>query len=199
MTSATASCYLPVALDVAELEAQHGGELTIGEYEDLLRGLGAMARGHQWWCGDALVYGEKHFGEDVFSQAAEALGLEPHTLTNWRWVASSVTVARRRETLSWSHHEAVARLAANTQRSVLARAEKEGWTVRQIRDHVAMTYPQSQPQLFDGDVEPAGERDDVDVQKRLDLIERRLDSGDVEDDDVRWLLQLAKRLTRGLV
>jgi hypothetical protein len=176
--------------------------LEIDEWLFVARALGAMTRGHQWWVGDVLVYGER-YGEDVFSQAAEELGLEPHTLTNWRWVASAVKPSRRRDDLTWSHHAEVARLGPKAQRDTLARAAKLDWTVRQLRDHVALTYPQSHPELFGDDSgEPSG-RAEVDIQKRLEELERKLDGAMPTDyysridlADVRWLLDLAKRLTR---
>jgi len=48
-------------------------------------------------------------------------------------VASRITPVRRLATLSWSHHEAVAGLEPDQQDGLLAQAEVEGWTVREIR------------------------------------------------------------------
>lgn len=193
------STALPVEYLPTELRIER--ELDLEEFVELFGALGAMARGVQWWVGDALVACEKQHGEDTFSQAAEALGLEPHTLTNWRWVAARVAASRRRDGLSWSHHAEVARLSAGVQRTVLTKAEREHWTVRQLRDYVAMTYPQSNPQLFgDDDGGNAGERDDVDVQKRLEELDAQLHRGMTAEqaiEAVRFLLPLAKRLTRG--
>lgn len=186
--------YKPLQLDLPE-------DTTVEGWAEVLRTLGAISRHHQWWIGDALVFGEKHFGDDVSAQVAEELSLEPHTLVNYRWVAASVEASRRRDDLSWSHHAEVARLAKQTQRDVLKRAAKEGWTVRQLRDYVAITYPQSQPALFGHD-DGGGERDDVTANRRLESIERRLESdGDGLPGDwlgeVVWLVDVAKRALRG--
>jgi hypothetical protein len=169
------------------------------KFLELLSSLGTITKSHQWWVGDALVYAEQQYGDGDGSQYADALGLEPHTLTNYRWVAASVTRSRRRVDLSWSHHAEVARLGTDAQRSVLARAKRDGWTVRQLRDYVALTYPQSQPSLFGDDdgSDPDRERRDIETNRRLEEIERTLDAGDsVDAQDVRWLLELAKRAVR---
>lgn len=169
-------------------------EMTIDEYVALLRSLGAIVHGHQWWGGDALVEGERRYGDD-FAQYADELGVEPHTLTNWRWVADSVKPSRRREDLSWSHHAEVARLDPKAQKAALAHAAKEGLNVRQLRDYVALTWPQARQEHLD--LGPLNPREEIDVNKRLEQIERTLEAGDdVDAADVRWLVDLAKRLVR---
>jgi hypothetical protein len=149
------------------LELKIERELTPRQYEDLLAALGGMTRNHQWWVGDALVYGESRWGEEA-AQYADALGLAAKTMVNWRYVASSVTRSRRRDDLGWSHHAEVARLGSDAQRTTLAKAAKAGWTVMQLRDYVAITYPQSQPQLFGDDdgLSPQTAREERDTQHR---------------------------------
>lgn len=169
-------------------------DLPQERFVEVLRSLGAISRGHQWWIGDALCYAESHYGDEGTFQAAEELGLEPHTLTNYRWVASSVDRKRRREQLSWSHHAEVARLGPKAQGEVLDRAIAEAWTVRQLREHVALVYPQSQPPLFGDD---DGDQARVSENRRLESIERRFEAdGQVDPDDVRWLLSVARRAIR---
>lgn len=182
--------YAPTGLDL--------GELALAKWLDVLRGLGAMASGHQWWIGDALVYGEERYGE-AFAQGEVELGLPPATAANYRYVASRLDRSRRREDLTWSHHAEVARLGPDAQAAALELAATEAWNVRQLRDYVALTYPQSDPRLFGDDAgdSPGAARAEADLQARLERIELALDAGDVDPLDVRWLLDLAKRLTRG--
>jgi hypothetical protein len=196
MTATAAGYLLETSLDLKELESQHGGTLTIDEARDVARSLGAMARGHQWWIGDLLVYGEEQFGEE-FAQIEAELELEPRTAGNYRWVADKVAATRRRDDLSWSHHAEVARLKPAAQKTLLKWAADEKATVRDLRIRVAIEFPQAagEPREPLPGLEPAEEHD---VQKRLELIERALEAGNMVDlDDVRWLLLLAKRLTRG--
>lgn len=196
MSAVSTSYYEPTRLNFDELERAHGGELTFDELADVLAALGTIERSRQWWVGDALVYAERRFGEDTFSQLAEALELEPHTLTNYRYVSSSVEPSRRRDDLSWSHHAEVARLTPARQKSALTKAADEGWTVRQLRDYVALKWPQTvaQPSLDDDE----RERDEVEMNRRLERIELVVQSGDpVDADDVRWLLAIARRVIRG--
>jgi hypothetical protein len=167
-------------------------DLSLDGWLDVARGLAGIARGHQWWIGDALVYGEEHFGDEAF-QHADEFGLEAHTLTNYRWVASAVELSRRRDELSFSHHAEVARLKPRDQSKALAWAAKQGAGVRELRDYVALTWPQpaaaGEPRGLDPD-------EDVDVNRRLEQIARALDDGDVDPADVRWLIDLVRRLVR---
>ena len=41
---------------------------------------------------------------------AREIGFDEGTLRNRKWVAARIPLSRRRDTLSWSHHEAVAKL-----------------------------------------------------------------------------------------
>ncbi len=95
--------------------------------------LGDVSRGVQWWAGDALVYGERTYGEDQFSQLAESLGYTADALTALRWVSDRIEAARRRPKLSWSHHREVAALTPREQDRWLARAEAATWTRAQLR------------------------------------------------------------------
>lgn len=104
---------------------------------------------------------------------------------------------------------------ARRQRAALKLAADNGWTVRQLRDYVAVN---GEPQAaLDVEPEPMTDREQVDVAKRLEQIGQELDAyqaeidGKADDDgdrsmppldefvpfvDVQWLYQLARRLTR---
>lgn len=178
------------AVDYRTIELAFDCELTLEGWLDVARGLGAIASGHQWWIGDLLVYGEQHFGDEAF-QHAEEFGLEPHTLTNYRWVADSVEVSRRREQLTWSHHAEVARLKPREQAKALKWAIDNAAGVRELRDYVALTWPTGDP------LDPSPRLSDVEVNRRIEQIQRDLDAGiDVDPSDVRFLLDLVRRFVR---
>lgn len=188
----TDDAYRPTALELTDA-------MPLEAWLDLCRSLGAMAAGHQWWIGDALVYGEERYGEES-AQGESELGLAPQTALNYRYVASRLEPRRRRSDLTWSHHAEVARLSGEAQERCLAIAVEEAWNVRQLRDYVAITYPQSQPKLFgeDDGRDDLTDRENTDVQKRVERISRELEAGaDIDRSDVAWLLELVKRLTRG--
>lgn len=181
-------------------------KLNLGQALEVAAAIGGMARSHQWWAGDLLVYAEAHFDE-AFAQVEAELGIGAHTALNWRYVAKHVEVSRRREDLAWSQHAEVARLGSKAQREVLARAAKEGWTVRQTRDYVALTFPQSGETPLFTDSGGGGGSDDVNLQKRLEKIEHALESflreeGEadlaeyVTPEDVAFLVDELKRATR---
>lgn len=209
--SATASCYRPTYLDVDQLEAEHGGYLSIGEWEELLRGLGAMATGHQWWIGDALVYGETHFEEHAYLQHVDALGLAEQTMLNYRWCAAAVAPSRRREELTWSHHAEVARLEPELQEKLLAEAIAESWNVRQLRDAVAVRHPD--PRASTSPARPPGaelsDAEEAAIARRLESLRDGFEHWQEDGfkkttmakyfdrSDIGWMLDTIRFLTRG--
>lgn len=96
------------------------------------RKLGAMGRCSQWWLGDWIRYGNTKFGER-YSRAASITGYDTQTLMNMVYVSSKFDISRRRETLSWSHHETVASLEVNEQELWLDHATKERLSIVDLR------------------------------------------------------------------
>jgi hypothetical protein len=183
----------PTSLKISE-------QLEIPKWKALLEALAAMERGRQWWIGDALVYGEATFEEELFVQHSSEVGLEPGTLVNYRWIASSIDPSRRREELSFSHHAEVARLKPDEQDAMLERAIANGWTVRELRTIVAIELPEGQVSLLDrdDDRDPPASVEEA-VQRRLERISLAFQSDGLEGvtaEDLAWLLELAKQLTR---
>jgi N6-adenosine-specific RNA methylase IME4 len=89
-----------------------------------------------WWIGDWLNYGERRYGE-TYSQALDEGDYEYQTLNAAAWVSRQIEFMRRRINLTWSHHREVAALPPSDQDELLARAEAEGWTTRDLRREVA--------------------------------------------------------------
>jgi hypothetical protein len=94
-----------------------------------------------WWLGDWLRYGEAEHGEK-YSQALDATDYAYQTLNSARLVAERVEAKRRRKGLTWGHHREVAALEAKEQDKWLAKAEKEGWTVKELRN---AAHPPEEP------------------------------------------------------
>lgn len=105
--------------------------LELGEF------LRAAGKGVQFWIGDWIRFGEHEYGE-MYSQAIEATGKEETTLQNWVYVAENVHSSRRRELdiVDFSTHAEVASLPAEDQERILAEAEKNDLTVKQVRREV---------------------------------------------------------------
>lgn len=96
------------------------------------RRLGAVGRGCQWWIGDWIRYGKARFGER-YVQASRVTGYDNQTLMNMVYVASRFEISRRREELSWSHHETVAALESGEQDRWLDLVAAERLTVSDLR------------------------------------------------------------------
>jgi len=121
----------PVSMVIAAKTDQHRW-LEIGG------GLRRFSEATQWWWGDWSLFGaQKAYGE--IKQQAEAIGLDEHVLRNYRSVARAFELSRRRDNLSWGHHEAVLGLSdPSKQDEMLAQAEAEGWSVADLRARVRL-------------------------------------------------------------
>lgn len=64
----------------------------------------------QWAIGDWLVDGKKHYGDKLYERAAAITGAEEKTLRNFKSIAATVELSRRRDKLSWAHHAEAASL-----------------------------------------------------------------------------------------
>jgi hypothetical protein len=91
-----------------------------------------MGRCGQWGLGDWIRYGNTKFGEK-YTRVAKITGYDAQTLTNMVYVASKFEISRRREDLSWSHHETLASLDRDEQDHWLDRAVSEKLSVSDLR------------------------------------------------------------------
>jgi hypothetical protein len=108
------------------------GPLEQAEWLAAGRSLGAMGRCSRWWLGDWIRYGNAKFGER-YARAAAITGYDSQTLMNMVSIASKFEISRRRENLSWSHHETVAALQTDEQERWLDRAAAERLSVVDLR------------------------------------------------------------------
>lgn len=107
-------------------------ELDIHEWAAAGRRIGAVGRSIQWLLGDWLAYGSLKFGER-YPRAAKITGYDIQTLMNMVYVATRFPISRRREKLSWSHHEAVAAQDEGDQDHWLDQAIEHRWSVADLR------------------------------------------------------------------
>lgn len=106
--------------------------LDLAEWIRAGQRLGMIGRCSQWWLGDWIRYGNVKFGEK-YSRAAKITGYDVQTLMNIVYVVSRFEVSRRREDLSWSHHETVASLQLAEQERWLDRAIEHKLSVADLR------------------------------------------------------------------
>lgn len=116
--------------------------LTWEQYERLGNFLGTLGRAYCWWVGDFLIYGEDVFGEE-FAQIEAQLPHSAQTLLNYRSIARHFPPRRRRQSLSFSVHEAVAYLEPTEGDRLLDLAEANGWKRDQMREARRAITPES--------------------------------------------------------
>lgn len=94
-----------------------------------------MERSVMWWIGDWLRFGERKYGE-TYAQALDATGLSVEHLKNAKWVAGAYETSDRSDVLSWTHHQAAASLPKDDRAALLAEAERNEWSVRDLKAEV---------------------------------------------------------------
>lgn len=93
-------------------------------------------------------------------RASKITGYDAQTLMNMVYVASRFPISRRRENLSWSHHETLAALEPEEQDHWLDEARKHRWSVSDLR--VMLRAARKGGENLDGaadDEHPAGPSD----------------------------------------
>lgn len=128
-------------------------ELDAREWAVVGRRIGAVGRCVQWLLGDWIVYGNAKFGER-YARASKITGYDTQTLMNMVYVASRFSASRRREALSWSHHETLAALEPAEQEQWLDEAVRHRWSVSDLRTMLRMTRKERRG---DADPEEGGE------------------------------------------
>ena len=89
------------------------------------------------WLGDLLAYGGGKYRGQI-TEYAKAAGLDPSTLRIAKLVCSRIPVLSRLNTLSWTHHCEVGKAfkAPAEIKFWLNLAEREGWSVRELRKRI---------------------------------------------------------------
>jgi hypothetical protein len=90
----------------------------------------------RWALGDWLRFGCANFG-GRYREAAPMTGYDVQSLRNMVYVAARFPRGRRRSSLSWSHHAAVASFEAVLRDAWLDRAERETLSVRVLRQLIS--------------------------------------------------------------
>jgi hypothetical protein len=92
----------------------------------------------RWLLGDWWAFGKFDYGDKCRALAASGIDLDAHTLTNYATVCRAFsTMSRRRDILSFAHHEAVCVLSARKADELLEQAEREKLSRHTLRLLVA--------------------------------------------------------------
>ena len=137
-------------------------EMDLADWVAAGRNLGAMSRCSQWWLGDWIRYGNMKFGER-YARAASITGYDAQTLMNMVYVASRFDISRRRENLSWSHHEALASLDENAQEYWLDHASGSKLSVSDLRLELRAARKRSRQENQETTDPEDDERDEADA------------------------------------
>jgi hypothetical protein len=116
----------PLALDLPDGQ-------SFEEWSETGRNLASAHKVLNWWIGDWWAAGSHRYGERARLAAEGIFGREFGGLMNLASVSRAFPTSRRREGLSFSHHQEVAGLPPVQADRLLDRAEREGWSTRDLR------------------------------------------------------------------
>jgi len=124
---------------------------TLDEWRRYGDALKAVDEAKQWAIGDWLVDGKSHYGDGLYEEASKLLGIDSGQLRHYKSLSERFELCLRKHNLLWSHHKEVVQIKKleevggkllegdydiEKQQELLARAEKENFTVRELRDEV---------------------------------------------------------------
>lgn len=89
----------------------------------------------KWALGDLLIFGESRYGEE-YAQVLDVARISERQAERYRYVAQQVRPSRRRENLSFTHHEEVAALEPSDQERLLGNALDSSWSTGDLRGRV---------------------------------------------------------------
>jgi hypothetical protein len=110
--------------------------LPFDRYQEIVSNLEATQRNLNWFIGDAVLYGERTYGEEAYQAFSgfESMGFGIERIKQAGWVASQFPPNTRVKALSWSAHRTVAALPEPERTELLERAADEGMTTRELRE-----------------------------------------------------------------
>jgi hypothetical protein len=125
--------------------------ITLNESLSVLGWATAVSDHVGFMIGDIINHGEQTFGESKYAEAITRTGRALSTLKNYAWVARTFPPEKRLPALTFTHHEAMARLAEPDHRGqlikeVIAQVEEgEEPTVKELRAKVRELKPPKPP------------------------------------------------------
>ncbi|OGF52805.1 MAG: hypothetical protein A2Z21_09435 [Candidatus Fraserbacteria bacterium RBG_16_55_9] len=110
--------------------------LLFERYEQIVQSLEYVQRNLNWHIGDAVVYGERTYGEEAYQAFSgfESMGFGIERIKQCGWVASQFPPSTRVLGAGWSAHRIVAALPEPERTQLLERAADEGMTTRDLRE-----------------------------------------------------------------
>lgn len=160
----------------------------------------------QWLIGDWLVYGEDLKYGDIPKFAA-MMGKDEKTLRNYMSVSRAVELSRRRDNLSFGHHEAVTKLLPGEQSEALNYAAEHSMSVAAFRKLVRGNETLEMSEISEYDATPVHHLDNTAQQYAVDIARfspakpgmvKKLEPNDRREvaRRARWLIKYYKALLR---
>lgn len=147
--------------------------ITFDAFQSAVEFAGKATDAAKWALGDLLLYGESRWPHE-YAQVLDASRLSEHQIRRYRYAAERVQRSRRRENLSFSHHEAVASLDPADQLRLLAQASENGWNLVALRERIADVRAVAPPTRISAPPEAGLALASVDAARNLSTVRTTL-------------------------
>jgi N6-adenosine-specific RNA methylase IME4 len=135
---------LPRGVRITRTGCAFDKSITSEEWERVGAALDYLDGAVLWCLGDWWAYGEHKYGDRAKAAGEGMAGYKYQTIRNAAWISEAFEMSRRRDKLPFSFHAEVAALEPEEQDALLDRAEKEGWTQRDLRREARRTKAKRQ-------------------------------------------------------
>lgn len=120
--------------ELSKINLSFKRDVSKDEWMDVFKALKQVEGCVQFWIGDCLAYRQQKWG--MYDDIAEETGYDKGTLKNIVSVTKSIETSLRRDDLSFSHHQEVAKLTPEKQEIFLNKAIEEKLSVRALREQI---------------------------------------------------------------
>lgn len=131
--------------------------LSRERYTSLMRTLARISKSHQWWVGDAALYGEARWGETYY-QLLQETDYKYGTLRNIASVCRRFPIEKRRPDVPFSHYQSAMSLAGRSPAAaakLIEHAQEQGKGERWVREQSEVVRNQLDEQDTANGVTPA--------------------------------------------
>lgn len=142
------------AINISANGASFIGEPSEAVVERTMEETAGMGRACQFILGDLIAHAASRWGEK-YARWMEVTGLDYGTLRNYVSVCRSIPMGRRRNSLSFSHHQEVAALPEDGQERWLDEAKERKMSKARLRKSIELGRPATQEDLKPNALPPA--------------------------------------------
>lgn len=122
-----------LAGEISPIHWHPESDIDFERFADACHALQQIESGHQYWIGDALIYGKEKYGEEYAQAIPDG---KADTWRQYEWVCSRVPVEIRKHLTGYAQARIMARLTLERQQALVRECKPLALTSRALADEV---------------------------------------------------------------